>query len=118
MEKKFKNKILVVGFGSVGQCTLPILFKHINIPYDHVTVMDFEDKQTQLQPWIDRGVQYVRDKLNQELMASQLEKYLHAGDILIDLAWNIGADAVAGTSRCRARPCTDSCCKRRRWIDE
>jgi homospermidine synthase len=54
--------------------------------------MDFEDKQAQLQPWIDRGVQYVRDKLNQESMASQLEKYLHAGDILIDLAWNIGAE--------------------------
>jgi homospermidine synthase len=94
MEKKFNKKILVLGFGSVAQCTLPILFKHINIPYQHVTVMDFEDKQSELQPWINRGVHYVRDRIQQDSMASQLATYLNAGDILIDLAWNIGAESI------------------------
>jgi len=94
VEKKFNKRILIIGFGSVAQCTLPILFKHINVPYDHVTVMDFEDKQTPLQPWIDRGVQYIRDRVNFDTMASQLEKLLDRGDILIDLAWNIGAEDI------------------------
>jgi homospermidine synthase len=94
MEKKFNRKILMLGFGSVGQCTLPILFKHINVPYDQVTVMDFEDKQAELQPWIDRGVHYVRDRIVKETLASQLSTYLSEGDILLDLAWNIGAEDI------------------------
>jgi homospermidine synthase len=94
MEKKFNQKILVIGFGSVAQCTLPILFKHINVPYDHVTVMDFEDKQEKLQPWIDRGVHYVREQILEASMSEQLSSYLRKGDMLIDLAWNIGAEDI------------------------
>jgi homospermidine synthase len=94
MQKKFNQRILIIGFGSVAQCTLPILFKHINVKYDHVTVMDFEDKQALLQPWIDQGVHYAREKINQATMAEQLEKYLQPGDMLIDLAWNIGAEDI------------------------
>ena len=94
MEKKFNQKILVIGFGSVAQCTLPILFKQINVPYDHVTVMDFEDKQEKLQPWIDRGVHYVREQIMETSMAAQLSAYLKKGDMLIDLAWNIGAEDI------------------------
>ncbi len=94
MEKKFNQRILVIGFGSVAQCTLPILFKHINVPYDHVTVMDFEDKQEKLQPWIDRGVHYVREQIVESTMAAQLSTYLKKGDMLIDLAWNIGAEDI------------------------
>jgi homospermidine synthase len=94
MEKKFNQNILVIGFGSVAQCTLPILFKHINVPYDHVTVMDFEDKQEKLQPWIDRGVHYVREQIMETSMAAQLSSYLKKGDMLIDLAWNIGAEDI------------------------
>jgi homospermidine synthase len=94
MEKKFNQNILVIGFGSVAQCTLPILFKQINVPYDHVTVMDFEDKQEKLQPWIDRGVHYVREQIMETSMAAQLSSYLKKGDMLIDLAWNIGAEDI------------------------
>jgi homospermidine synthase len=94
MEKKFHQRMLMIGFGSVAQCTLPILFKHINIPYDKVTVMDFEDKQTELQPWIDRGVVYVRERIQKDTLGQQLNNYLKAGDILIDLAWNIGAEDI------------------------
>ena len=94
MGKKFKQRIFVIGFGSVAQCTLPILFKHLNIPYQHVTVMDFEDKQTELQPWIDRGVQYIRDRIAKETLAEQLSQFVRAGDIVLDLAWNIGAEEI------------------------
>lgn len=94
MAKKFNRRILVIGFGSVAQCTLPLLFKHINVPYDHVTVMDFEDKQELLQPWIDRGVHYLRERITEDSMATQLDGLVAAGDMVIDLAWNIGAESI------------------------
>ena len=88
---EFNKKILFVGYGAVAECTLPILFKHIKVPAKNVTVMDFENKAAKLKAWTSKGVRFVRDRVTEENMAKVLGKYLSAGDLLIDLAWNIDA---------------------------
>src|SRR5476649_2120675 len=88
---EFSNKILFVGYGAVAECTLPILFKHINVAPKDVTVIDFESKEEKLKEWTAKGVRFLRDKVTEENMGKLLGKYLSAGDILIDLAWNIDA---------------------------
>jgi len=88
---EFTKKILFVGYGAVAECTLPILFKHINVPPKNVTVMDFEDRSAKLAPWTAQGVRFVQDRVEKKNLASILGKYLSAGDVLIDLAWNIDA---------------------------
>ena len=88
---KFPNKILFVGYGAVAECTLPVLFKHIKIAPQSVTLMDFEDRTEKLRKWIAKGVRFVRDRVTPENLGSLLGQYLTAGDILIDLAWNIDA---------------------------
>lgn len=88
---EFKNKILFVGYGAVAECTLPILFKYIKISPRNVTVMDFEDKRDKLKKWIAKGVSFVQDRVTEENLGSLLSKYVGAGDLLIDLAWNIDA---------------------------
>lgn len=85
----FGKKVLFVGYGSVAQCTLPILVKHLNVPLANITVMDFEDQAGLLKEWTAKGVTFVREKITAENMGSVIAKYLCAGDILIDLAWNI-----------------------------
>ncbi len=88
---EFRNKILFVGYGAVAECTLPILFKHIKVPPANVTVIDFEAKEGKLAEWTAKGVKYFREKVTEENMTKLLGKHLSAGDILIDLAWNIDA---------------------------
>ncbi len=88
---EFKNKILFVGYGAVAECTLPILFKHINVPAANVTVMDFEDRSEKLKQWTSKGVKFLRDRVTEDNMGKLLGKHLGAGDLLIDLAWNIDA---------------------------
>ncbi len=87
----FSKKILFVGYGAVAECTLPILFKHIRVPARNVTVMDFEDKRAKLSKWTAQGVRFVRDRVTEDTMARLLGKHVGAGDLLIDLAWNIDA---------------------------
>jgi len=87
----FKNKVLFVGYGAVAQCTLPILFKHLNVPKSSVTIMDFEDRAAALKSWTDQGVKFVRDRVGRENLGTVLAKHLGPGDLLIDLAWNIDA---------------------------
>jgi homospermidine synthase len=85
----FDKKILFVGYGAVAQCTLPILAKQVKMPLSNITVMDFEDKREVLAPWIKKGVKFVQDKVWRDNMGKLLRKYVGAGDLLIDLAWNI-----------------------------
>ena len=91
---KFPNKILFVGFGSVAECTLPILFKHLKVAPQNVTVMDFEDRSGKLKKWTAKGVRFVRDRVTEANLGRLLGKYLSAGDLLIDVAWNIGAEDI------------------------
>lgn len=88
---KFDKRVLFVGYGAVAECTLPILVKHIRVPYANITVMDFEDKKEKLAQWTKKGVKYVRNQVTKANLASLLGKHVGPGDILIDLAWNIDA---------------------------
>ena len=49
MEKiKFNGKILIIGYGSVAQCTLPVLLEHLDVPREKITVIDFENKSEKI----------------------------------------------------------------------
>ena len=86
---KFDGKVLIIGYGSVSQCALPILLRHIKIPYKNITVMDFEDKRKDLRPWTKKGIKYTRERITQKNIKKLLAKYVAPGGLVIDLAWNI-----------------------------
>ena len=54
--KEFNKRILFVGYGSVAQCALPMLFRLLKVPAGNITVMDFEDKRKALRPMLAKGV--------------------------------------------------------------
>src|SRR3989338_1771896 len=91
---KFKNKVLIIGYGSVSKCTLPILLKYIKIPYKNITIIDFVDQRKGLKRWIDKGIKYFQIRITPLNMARELSKYVAPGGLLIDLAWNIGCTDV------------------------
>jgi homospermidine synthase len=53
MKKKFNNKILIIGYGAVSQCTLPVLMDKIDVPIENITIIDFEDKSKDLKKYTD-----------------------------------------------------------------
>lgn len=85
----FPNRVLFLGFGAVARCALPIFVKHVSIDPKRITILDFEPNDTALKPWIERGVTFVKDRVTPENLGSLLGKHVSAGDLLIDLAWNI-----------------------------
>lgn len=89
MKVKFKGKILVIGCGFVSRCTLPLLLKHIDLPSEKITVMDFADFGHHIKEHTTKGVRFVKDRVTEKNMASKLNEYVGDGDMIIDLAWNI-----------------------------
>ena len=86
---EFEKRILIVGCGAVAQCTLPVLLKHLRVPPQNITVVDFEDRTEALKPWLAEGVHFEQERIAPENLGRILSKYLSTGEILIDLAWNI-----------------------------
>jgi homospermidine synthase len=87
---EFNKKILIIGYGSVSKCTLPILLKHIKVPhYKNITIIDFVDKSKELRHWIKKGINYFQEKITPINLGRVLSKYVSAGGLIIDLAWNI-----------------------------
>ena len=85
----FTGRILMLGCGSVAQCSLPLLLRHIDMPADRITVMDFLDRRDRVVDALAKGVRYVQDRITQDNLSVKLAEHLGPGDLLIDLAWNI-----------------------------
>ncbi|MDD5210649.1 MAG: saccharopine dehydrogenase NADP-binding domain-containing protein [Elusimicrobiales bacterium] len=94
MAKDFNKRILFVGYGAVAQCTLPILLKHLKMPAKNITIMDFENRGAALKQWTAKGVRFVHDRVTRDNLDRLLSQHLSAGDVLIDLAWNIDACVI------------------------
>ena len=85
----FPKRILFVGFGAVARCTLPILLDHVKVRPQDITILEFQPDEAALRPWRERGVRVVHGKVEPENLAEILGRHVSAGDVLIDLAWNI-----------------------------
>ena len=93
MAARFENRVLVLGAGSVSQCVLPLLIEHL-VDAKQITIIDMRDNRERVKGAITAGATYVQDQLTRENMDQFLSKYLSAGDFLLDLAWNIDANAI------------------------
>lgn len=91
---KFKGKLLVIGCGGVSQCAIPIILKLIDMPPAHITVMDFVDNRALIKDSLARGVRYILHKITRENYAATFSEHVSAGNVIIDLAWDIETKAI------------------------
>src|ERR1700684_4002908 len=90
MNEPFPGRILVIGLGSVSRCTLPLLFRHVLAKPTQYTVLDFGDVADDAK-WVqEQGARFVKGRVEQHDFGSLLSQYVGDGDVIIDLAWNIG----------------------------
>ena len=85
---------MFVGFGAVARCTMPILLRHLNVDPKRITIIEFNPDEAALRPWMERGMTFVKDKVTEDNLGVLLGAHLSAGDLLIDLAWNIDCGEI------------------------
>ena len=59
-----------------------------------MTIVDQRDNRSRVKGAIEKGATYIKDQLTKENLDNFLSKYLKSGDFLLDLAWNIDANAI------------------------
>lgn len=88
------ERVLVLGCGSVAQCTLPLLVRDLGIPPASITVVDFADTRDRIASVLAQGVRFEFGRVTKENLDEFLSARVGDGDLLLDLAWNIDNCAI------------------------
>jgi homospermidine synthase len=83
------ERVLVLGCGSVAQCTVPLLIRDLGIDPQRITIVDVLDNRARVADSIAAGVTYEQDQVTPENIDAFLAARVGDGDLLLDLAWNI-----------------------------
>jgi homospermidine synthase len=67
---------------------------HIEVPRENITVIDFEDKAQKIKPLTDTGIKFFQEKITKENLDEVLNNHVGGNGLVIDLAWNIGANDI------------------------
>jgi homospermidine synthase len=90
----FKGSIVMIGYGSVGRCTMPLIERHFDMPLSRVTVIDGHDHRTDAKRFIDKGMKYIVDPLYEHNLLGVLSKHAKRGDIILNLSVEVDSLAV------------------------
>jgi len=91
----FDKKILILGYGCVGQAILPIVLRHICSDGKKITVIEKDNHGKIFRKRnVNNGVKYIKKEILKENLASTLKQYTEAGSIIIDVSLNIAATAI------------------------
>lgn len=88
----FGGKLLIVGFGAVGQGTLPLILRHINMPARNVKIITADDTGREIAQ--ECGVTFAVEPLVPENYVSVLDRELGSGDFLFNASFDVSSLAL------------------------
>jgi homospermidine synthase len=103
----FPGRIVMVGFGSIGQGVLPLILRHIGITSERITVVTAD--QAGAQEAVDLGVTFVVQPLLRENYRRVLEPLLGRGDFLVNLSVDVSSIALVKLCQERGALYIDTC---------
>src|SRR5687768_2099015 len=87
-----QGNLIIVGFGSVGQALLSLLFQNIEIRSDQVRIIAADEHGSEIAHKF--GVSFTPHSLTQENYLAVLEPWLDEGDFLLNLAVDVSSLAL------------------------
>ena len=91
-ELKFDRRILIVGFGCVGQGVLPLLLRHIELRPDQISILTADDDGRGIAR--EYGVSFTAMPLTPENFRGLLELRLGPGDFLLNMSVDVASIAL------------------------
>lgn len=90
----FEGRMLIVGFGSIGQGVLPLILRHIDTAPERITIVTGDNRGQDIAE--EYGVTFIVEPLKKNNYQDILRKHLRAGDFLLNLSVDVStADLVS-----------------------
>ncbi|MEO3435407.1 saccharopine dehydrogenase C-terminal domain-containing protein [Inquilinus sp. CAU 1745] len=103
----FPGRLVIVGFGSIGQGVLPLILRHIDIPPANVTIVTAEpvgQEQARLS-----GIDFLLQPLTPENFREVLEPLVGQGDFLLNLSVDVSSVALIDLAAEKGALYLDTC---------
>ncbi|SDR20173.1 homospermidine synthase [Rhizobiales bacterium GAS113] len=104
---RFGGRLVIVGFGSIGQGTLPLILRHIDIDPSRITIVTAEERGHAEAEAL--GVRFVIEPLTRENHRSVLEPLIGAGDFLLNVSIDVSSVALIAFCGERGALYLDTC---------
>ena len=89
----FKGRMVMIGFGSIGQGVLPLILRHIGIKPSQITIIA-EDLRGGIPEAKRYGVTFIEKRLTKSNYRQALEGRLGKGDFLVNLSVEVASTAL------------------------
>jgi homospermidine synthase len=89
---EFPGRIVFIGFGSIGQGTLPLVLRHIGIPKERVTIITGDDRGKKVAE--SYGVKFVVLPLTRDNFRRELDQYIGRGDFVLNVSVDVSSIAL------------------------
>jgi homospermidine synthase len=103
----FPGRLVIIGFGSIGQGVLPLLLRHIEINPELITIITAEPRGHDVAA--EYGVRFIQTALTRSNYRSQLEPALGRGDFLLNVSVDVSSVALIELCQERGALYLDTC---------
>ena len=103
----FSGRIVMVGFGSIGQGTLPLLLRHIDLKPEQIVIVTGDENGHRVAA--EYGVAFHDSPLTPANFRTLLEPRLGRGDILINCSTDVSSVALIALCQERGALYIDTC---------
>jgi homospermidine synthase len=103
----FTGRLVMIGFGSIGQGVLPLLLRHIEIDPGRITIITAEPRGHEVAA--EYGIRFVETALTQSNYRTVLEQQLGAGDFLLNVSVDVSSVALAEVCQEKGALYLDTC---------
>ena len=86
---EFSGRIVMVGCGSIGQTTLPLLRRHVALGPDKLVVISADEGGRGVAQ--EHGASFVHTHLKPRNYRRNLARHVHAGDLLLNLSVDVSS---------------------------
>ncbi|MGH7110824.1 MAG: saccharopine dehydrogenase NADP-binding domain-containing protein, partial [Stellaceae bacterium] len=103
----FAGRLVIVGFGSIGQGVLPLLLRHIEIRPAQIAIITAEPRGRAVAA--EYGIEFIEAALTRANLRAMLEPRLGPGDFLLNLAVEVSSLALIELCREKGALYLDTC---------
>lgn len=103
----FPGRLVIVGFGSIGQGVLPLIRRHVALPPDRITIITAEKRGRSVAA--EYGVRFVETPLTRENYRAVLDTVLGPGDFLLNVSVDVSSLALIEFCQERGALYLDTC---------
>ena len=103
----FPGRLVIVGFGSIGQGVLPLLLRHLDIAAERITLITAEPRGHDVAA--EYGIRFIETALTRSNYRALLEPQLGEGDFLLNVSVDVSSVALIELCQERGALYLDTC---------